>query len=313
MIICNNLAANSIGDMSFSWGLQNPDVGYKNVREKTQKVLDKVPMARVMLHLPFGRPKKLIAGTWVNEAAMELTSYIDMLNRGYDYLAESFVDTWGSIETEVITYTGSPHLDRRMKHSTITEGRYDNALNFMWKSLRLPLEVGTIALDNSVNAILTTNPIFKMTKGLMDIIESMVPLYIEGTPEYKTDVMQALSEPEISPDYEMVSSELTADEVRATEFVGIGEPTILWDYPTISTDKIFRNRHEAPQHPGAVGRFPLVNADDWYRKEVIVLIAPSDYPDLDRAMKRIEQLEGYGVTPAPMIGLAEKLVDAGLL
>lgn len=176
----------------------------------------------------------------------------------------------------VISYFGSPHNDRRCKKALSTEGYFDNYLYILWKSLRPSLEIGSdIAFDNAGGIQPSTSIFHEATHNLIKFINIKRNSWIEATP--------ALSNKE------------------------------MYGYSNIITDKLFKQRHEIPQHPGVLGQYPVIGDSNWYSGQTSVIMFQGDYNSIEDSAARIEKLRSYGMIPCLHFVLAEKLINEGLI
>lgn len=210
---------------------------------------------------------------------MEFDQQLNCEHAGLAHVIKSFVcevPRLTAIAREVVIYLGSPHNTPRMNNVLQQPNGLDNWWWNWWRALQLPLELGcSIALDNA-SAVPSEWQAAAMVALRGMLCDAGRELYIEATPEFGSLLYN-----------------------RA--------PMIARDVPAI------RNRHMQPQHPGAVGRFPIARQRGWYQHEVIALIPNSAYgaSASGALVQRMDDLAVLGISSMIGLGLAERLLSAG--
>lgn len=253
----------------FSWGIHRD--GYGPILDRLMRVLS--PGMRVMLHNPFGKPSS-------PGAKMEFDQQLNCENAGLSHIVKSFEKSVASLTkaaADVIAYLGAPHNTPRM--TTLIQGApasLDNWLWNVWRSLRLPLELGcSIAFDNFGGEAITV-----YETRLAHFVDSLCRLYgrrlyIEATTRFDSPLHD--------------------------------------QFPMFVLDEKFDERHEPPQHPVVRGKLPLVGSETWYLQDVYPLFQTghfgNDQSGRNKLIARVEAYNQEGISPFVTLPLAERLEE----
>lgn len=290
---CSASAYTEGNKRGFSWGIVR--YGYGPIFNRVVASLDHSKQNVVMLHNPFGRTfryipdsstlsidyeewfrtdrevidqngspvmvREMSGGVW-KTIKMEFDAELRLRASDHRSIADDF---WENIQilraaAEVIVYIGCPHNTNRMV-KFLEAKRYGSWNWAFWRCTENAIERHcSVAFDNC--ASLATYP--KEASAIRDIDEVCKMFgqraWIESTTEYGS---------------------LLHDQL----------PMI------VTEDVLIGNRHIFPQHPAAVGRFPVVSGPDWYKNPVVGLFNNGDWVNRkDEAQGRIDYLGEHGIS-----------------
>lgn len=253
----------------FSWGIHRD--GYGPILDRLARVLK--PAQRVMLHNPFGKP--IAAG-----AKMEFDQQLNCENAGLSHVIKSFETSVAGLAksaAEVIVYIGAPHNTPRM--TSLVKGApasLDNWLWNIWRSLRLPLELGcSIGFDNFGGEAITV-----YETRLAHFVDSLCRLYgrrvyVEATTQFDSPIHD--------------------------------------QFPMFVLDDKFDERHELPQHPAVRNKLPVIGSDQWYLQDIYPLLQTGHFgagtAGQEKLRARVETLNQDGISPFVTLPLAERLEE----